>query len=156
MPPIFKKTDIFMAQRPTFHFGVDFAPRGLDLAERRLAYLAELFDSGRWRRYFRGDADFLLMVREARAAVDVWRQLLRADPIEPWQTAPARTITDHRATLAPPDPYELDDTDDLRLPSFDDVDGTHDAFGSPGQGARLPPVSFSRHAIVAEGDLTEA
>jgi uncharacterized repeat protein (TIGR03809 family) len=134
-----------MAQRPALHFGADFAPRGLDLAERRLAYLAELYDSGRWRRYFRGDADFLLMVREARAAVESWRQLLRAKPVEAWQTTSVRTITDHRATLAPPDPCE-----------FDDVDGFDDVVASPDLGTRLPPVAFSRHAVVAEGDLAEA
>ena len=60
--------DIFMAQRPAIHFSDGYAPRGLALAERRLAYLAELYDSGRWRR-FHGDADFLLMVRDAQTAV---------------------------------------------------------------------------------------
>jgi uncharacterized repeat protein (TIGR03809 family) len=44
------------------------------LAERRLAYLTELFETGRWRRYYSDDA-FLENVREAKAAVGAWRQL---------------------------------------------------------------------------------
>lgn len=130
-----------MAQRPAFHFGADFAPRGLDLAERRLAYLAELYDSGRWRRYFPGDADFLL-VRQARDAVESWRGLLLIEPIEAWQSAPA--ITDLRATLAP-EPGDRDE-----------IDGAGDGFRMQDRGTRLPPLAFSRHAVVAEVDLAEA
>lgn len=45
------------------------------LAEQRLAYLAELYDSGRWHR-FHSQAEFLDNVREAREAVLTWRGLL--------------------------------------------------------------------------------
>jgi len=141
-----------MAQRPALHFGAGFAPRGLDLAERRLAYLAELYDSGRWRR-FHGDADFLAMVREARAAVDVWRRLLRAEPIEAAQ-APAASRED-AAALVPPEPVHNENTreHDLTLRCIERA-------AEPPlwlrRGGRLPPVVFSTYAVVAEGDLAEA
>lgn len=63
-----------MTQRPAFSFSHSFAARGRALAERRLAYLTELYDSGRWRR-FHAQAEFSENVREAKAAVDAWRRL---------------------------------------------------------------------------------
>ena len=44
------------------------------LAERRLQYLTEMFESGRWRRYFT-ELTFLENIREAHAAVETWRSL---------------------------------------------------------------------------------
>jgi uncharacterized repeat protein (TIGR03809 family) len=70
-----------MAQRSTIHFSDGFAPRGLALAEQRLAYLTELYDSGRWRR-FHADAEFLSMVRDTKTAVDTWRRILRLEPLD--------------------------------------------------------------------------
>jgi uncharacterized repeat protein (TIGR03809 family) len=49
--------------------------RWCDLAERRLEHLNELFESGRWRRYH-SEVAFLENIREAKAAVDTWRDLL--------------------------------------------------------------------------------
>lgn len=48
------------------------------LAEQRLDYLTELFESGRWRRFF-GEREFLENVQEAKAAVETWRDLLRRE-----------------------------------------------------------------------------
>lgn len=48
------------------------------LAEQRLDYLTELFESGRWRRFF-GEREFLTNVQEAKAAVETWRDLLRRE-----------------------------------------------------------------------------
>lgn len=48
------------------------------LAEQRLDYLAELFESGRWRRFFSEPA-FLANVQEAKAAVETWRGLARRE-----------------------------------------------------------------------------
>lgn len=45
------------------------------LAEQRLEYLTELFETGRWRRFF-AEAAFLENIQEAKAAVDTWRDLL--------------------------------------------------------------------------------
>jgi uncharacterized repeat protein (TIGR03809 family) len=44
------------------------------LAERRLEHLTELFDTGRWRRYH-SERAFLENIREARTAVENWRDL---------------------------------------------------------------------------------
>jgi uncharacterized repeat protein (TIGR03809 family) len=45
------------------------------LAERRLEYLTELFETGRWRRYH-SELAFLENIQEAKAAVENWRKLL--------------------------------------------------------------------------------
>src|SRR4030088_216672 len=44
------------------------------LAEQRLEYLTELFETGRWRRYH-SELTFLENIREAKAAVEIWRDL---------------------------------------------------------------------------------
>jgi len=59
----------------------DLVARWQVLAERRLAYLAELFENGRWRRYY-SDHDFLENIREAKAAVGAWRELSQNGIIE--------------------------------------------------------------------------
>ncbi|WP_322516381.1 TIGR03809 family protein [Rhodopseudomonas palustris] len=45
------------------------------VAEQRLEYLTELFESGRWRRFF-SETAFLENIQEAKAAVETWRDLL--------------------------------------------------------------------------------
>ena len=54
--------------------GLDFGPRWRLLAERRLEHLTELFESGRWRRYY-SERAFLENIQEAKAAVALWRDL---------------------------------------------------------------------------------
>ena len=44
------------------------------LAEQRLNYLTQLFESGRWRRFY-GEVAFLENIREAKVAVETWRGL---------------------------------------------------------------------------------
>ena len=44
------------------------------LAEQRLEYLTELHETGRWRR-FHSERAFLENIREAKAAVEIWRDL---------------------------------------------------------------------------------
>jgi uncharacterized repeat protein (TIGR03809 family) len=143
-----------MAQRPAIHFSDGYAPRGLALAERRLAYLAELYDSGRWRRYH-GDADFLLMVRDARAAVESWRRLVRDASADARKPASPIMVEDEATTLAPLAASIAREAEPLRTSSQVD-DSTDDAFDWREPGTRLPPVAFSAHGIAAEGDLTEA
>lgn len=63
-----------MAQRPDVERGRAIVERWCALAERRLDYLVELQDSGRWRR-FHSEPDFQDNLREARAAVESWRTL---------------------------------------------------------------------------------
>jgi len=48
--------------------------RWCTLAEQRLEYLTELFNSGRWRRYY-SHAAFLENIKEAKAMVAHWRAL---------------------------------------------------------------------------------
>jgi uncharacterized repeat protein (TIGR03809 family) len=44
------------------------------LAEQRLEYLTELFETGRWRRYH-SELAILENIREAKSAVEIWRDL---------------------------------------------------------------------------------
>lgn len=55
--------------------GRDIVARWCALAERRLEYLTEMFETGRWRRYH-SERAFLENIREAKAAVLAWRDLL--------------------------------------------------------------------------------
>lgn len=55
--------------------GRDIVARWCNLAEQRLEYLTELFETGRWRR-FHSEVVFLENIREAKAAVEAWRDLL--------------------------------------------------------------------------------
>lgn len=54
--------------------GRDVVARWCDLAERRLDYLTELFETGRWRR-FHSELAFLENIQEAKASVETWRNL---------------------------------------------------------------------------------
>jgi len=63
-----------MTHRPDVVCSRELAARWCALAERRLAYLTELFDSGRWRRYYT-DKSLLDDIRHAKAAVQIWRSL---------------------------------------------------------------------------------
>src|SRR6478609_8089828 len=55
--------------------GRNIVARWCNLAERRLEYLTELFETGRWRR-FHTELEFLENIQEAKAAVATWRDLL--------------------------------------------------------------------------------
>jgi uncharacterized repeat protein (TIGR03809 family) len=48
--------------------------RWCTLAEQRLQHLTDLFESGRWRRYY-GERAFLENIKEAKKAVETWRAL---------------------------------------------------------------------------------
>jgi uncharacterized repeat protein (TIGR03809 family) len=64
-----------MTQRLDAARGRDVLARWCNLAEQRLEYLTELFETGRWRR-FHSEIAFLENIREAKAAVETWRDLL--------------------------------------------------------------------------------
>lgn len=77
--------------------------RGCALAESRLSYLAELFESGRWRR-FHSEIDFLDNVQEAKEAVERWRAMLADDAAVParmpWQLSPSlQPAPPHQGTV---------------------------------------------------------
>ncbi|MDB5619170.1 TIGR03809 family protein [Tardiphaga sp.] len=54
--------------------GRQMIERWAGLAERRLDYLTDLFESGRWRR-FHTEVDFLDNIREAKIAVERWNAM---------------------------------------------------------------------------------
>jgi uncharacterized repeat protein (TIGR03809 family) len=55
--------------------GRNIVARWCNLAEQRLEYLTDLFETGRWRR-FHSEREFLENIQEAKAAVATWRDLL--------------------------------------------------------------------------------
>jgi uncharacterized repeat protein (TIGR03809 family) len=67
-------TGRFMTHQPDVAVSRDIVARWYALAEQRLEYLTELFETGRWRR-FHGERDFLENIREAKTAVETWRDL---------------------------------------------------------------------------------
>jgi uncharacterized repeat protein (TIGR03809 family) len=67
-----------MTHRSDVARGRDIVARWCALAEQRLQYLTELFETGRWRR-FHSETAFLENVQEAKAAVENWRELLRRE-----------------------------------------------------------------------------
>jgi uncharacterized repeat protein (TIGR03809 family) len=71
----FSPTGWFMTHRSDVTRGRDIVARWCALAERRLEYLTELFETGRWRR-FHSEVAFLENFREAKSAVETWRDLL--------------------------------------------------------------------------------
>jgi uncharacterized repeat protein (TIGR03809 family) len=64
-----------MTHRQDVARGRDIVALWCSLAERRLEHLTELFETGRWRRYH-SETAFLENIREAKAAVETWRNLL--------------------------------------------------------------------------------
>lgn len=67
-----------MTHRTDVAQGRDIVARWCDLAEQRLEYLTELFETGRWRR-FHSELAFLENIQEAKRAVETWRNLLKRE-----------------------------------------------------------------------------
>ncbi len=63
-----------MTHRLDVAVGRDVVARWCNLAEQRLEYLTELFETGRWRR-FHTELAFLENIQEAKTAVETWRRL---------------------------------------------------------------------------------
>jgi uncharacterized repeat protein (TIGR03809 family) len=63
-----------MTHRADVARGHDVVARWCALAEQRLEHLTELFETGRWRRYH-SELAFLENIREAKTAVEIWRDL---------------------------------------------------------------------------------
>jgi uncharacterized repeat protein (TIGR03809 family) len=101
------------------------------LAEQRLNYLTEMFESGRWRRYYT-EAVFLENIREAKFALDTWRDLSNPRPARPvtpelvqgvaaveFALSESATPISVRAVLEPdpmpiaPEPFELAAEDEM-------------------------------------------
>src|ERR1700749_3003872 len=71
----FSPTGWFMTYRSDVARGRNVVARWCALAERRLEYFTELVETGRWRR-FHSEVAFLENIREAKSAVETWRNLL--------------------------------------------------------------------------------
>lgn len=92
----------------------DVLGRWRRLAEQRLEHLTELFESGRWRRYY-GEVAFLENIREAKVAVETWRglsaQRVVAEPVirVTWPSAatPQRWRPAAPAPVIAPEPIEV-------------------------------------------------
>ncbi|WP_424627057.1 TIGR03809 family protein [Bradyrhizobium sp. SYSU BS000235] len=63
-----------MTKLSTADSGRSVVVRWRMLAERRLKYLIELYESGRWKLYY-NEPEFLKIVREAHAALKAWETL---------------------------------------------------------------------------------
>ena len=69
------------------------------LAERRLEHLTELFESGRWRRYY-SEHSLLENIREAKIAVKNWRALSLGETISQRAEIAQSTDITHRAQIS--------------------------------------------------------
>jgi uncharacterized repeat protein (TIGR03809 family) len=113
-------TDSFQLRRQSFFMRADFMTHQLDvaggrevmarwcaLAEQRLEYLAELFETGRWRR-FHSEHALLENIEEAKAAVKTWRELSSREatsdnrPIDKsWLDRTSAAVTERRTWRDP-------------------------------------------------------
>ncbi len=98
-----------MTHRPDVACSRELAARWCALAERRLDHLTELFQSGRWRRYYT-EQSLLDDIRQAKAAVQTWQALSRAEPeqvsIVPSQR-PAAVVAAPPAPARPAEPEPI-------------------------------------------------
>jgi uncharacterized repeat protein (TIGR03809 family) len=72
-----------MTQLADVACGRELAARWCNLAEKRVEYLTDLFETGRWRRFY-SERAFLENIGEAKAAVETWRALMTgtASPVK--------------------------------------------------------------------------
>ena len=78
--------------------GRDIVGRWCALAEQRLDHLTELFETGRWRRYH-SELAFLENIQEAKAAVELWRDLLMRETSRDHSAIDISWLGRARATL---------------------------------------------------------
>jgi hypothetical protein len=84
----------FMTQILDVALRRDLCARWCTLAEQRLQHLTDLFESGRWRRYY-GERAFLENIKEAKKAVEAWRAL-SGRPVARKDDAPALARQERR------------------------------------------------------------
>jgi len=103
-----------MTHRPDVTCSRALAARWCALAEKRLDHLTELFESGRWRRYYSEHA-FLENIQEAKLAVKNWRALSLGETIAP-RSGFTLTIADGRPMLEPPSAAGAEQVDFVEEP----------------------------------------
>src|SRR5262249_36764320 len=119
-----------MAHRLDVAGSRELVARWCALAEQRLQYLTEMFESGRWRRYH-SERAFLENIKEAKRAVETWRCLPAPGPTERSSSAaqsqsvpiesPARGSVKQRPVPVAPDPFEIPAAAPTAFASSDDV-----------------------------------
>lgn len=119
--------DFAMTHRPETVMGRNIVTRWRLLAERRLVYLTELRDSGRWRRFYT-EAVLAENIREAEVAVEAWSLL-----------APSAAGVGERSYPAP-------------MPRA----ASCSVNGAATTRAALPPISFLSYDVAGEHDLRQA
>lgn len=72
--------------------------RWCTLAEQRLQHLTDLFESGRWRRYY-GERAFLENIKEAKKAVETWRALSGQPPVARQDETPVMVHPEREASV---------------------------------------------------------
>jgi uncharacterized repeat protein (TIGR03809 family) len=82
--------------------GYHITARWRALAEKRLAHIVDLYESGRWRRYH-DEREFMNMVRDAKAAVETWHRLA------PRPGAAPRPVATNPVASRPATPVRQDD-----------------------------------------------
>lgn len=149
-----------MSLHPTFPRGYaakghHLVERWCTLAEARLAYLTELFDSGRWRR-FHSEREFFENIQEARVSVDRWRALLaddaavgQAEPLGlPWNRL--SHVSQRAAVAHAPGPYPAS-TQAARLVASND---TPDHQASPAR-ETVTPSDFDWQEALAPAAIAD-
>ena len=53
----------------------DTVRKGHYFAQKRVADFTELFASGRWKRYYKNERDFVALMRQAEKLRDDWKRL---------------------------------------------------------------------------------
>jgi uncharacterized repeat protein (TIGR03809 family) len=77
---------------------LEIIARWRDLTERQVASLVNMYETGRWTRYY-GEAEFRALMRESMAAVTAWKQLDSiCRQIEPRREAAAAPRLDEEAS----------------------------------------------------------
>jgi uncharacterized repeat protein (TIGR03809 family) len=89
----------------TSHFDADRYQQALErwrvLADRRLEHMTVLYETGRWRRYFT-EEQFLRVIRETRAAADMWHRIV---PVAEHQALFALAAEQTLDRTMPPSPF---------------------------------------------------
>jgi uncharacterized repeat protein (TIGR03809 family) len=138
--------------------GRDIVARWCALAEQRLEYLSELFETGRWRR-FHSEHAFLENIEEAKAAVKTWRELSSREAScdnrvidKSWlgrtKAAVARSKT-WRDPAQLPWPARIPDDKQLEKPAENLPEKLHKNSSVPVTG--VSPTEVARSAPVTEG-----
>jgi uncharacterized repeat protein (TIGR03809 family) len=78
----------------------DVIARWQNLAEQRLEYLTALFETGRWRRYY-SERELLDDIRDAKAALEAWRELSNSDACLDGTAANMSWLAGSRTALPP-------------------------------------------------------